>query len=336
MEAGSPQPPAPLDPPQDPPGKTAPMPEYVAVFLHAVRILLGYGRHLLATVERRATTPTFPAIAACFGTSNLPTILAHLNRGILRAAALQRFLLARAATGRDIDIVIRRTRTDEAQAAPADAQAEPPADQPAKPNPAPRPSPPPGCDDPELFMPTPEELDRQVRRRAVGRTIGEICRDLAVVPAFCTPAFWNRLFELMHYFGGSVATLMREKSRREQAFVREQDRKLDSTWDWLHLKRDEIRQILGFFIAKHRSIHSPTPPHGWPPARPDPQLSSNHHRKPPLPRNRGRQGGGDTYKSANIAAGHRPVPSRFAPRYPSHPHSRGGTSHRHGPPRSQQ
>jgi hypothetical protein len=35
----------------------------------------------------------------------------------------------------------------------------------------------------------PEELDRQVRRRAVGRTIGEICRDLAVVPAFCTPAF---------------------------------------------------------------------------------------------------------------------------------------------------
>ena len=43
---------------------------------------------------------------------------------------------------------------------------------------------------------------------------------------------------------------MREKSRREQAFIQEQDRKLDSTWDWLQLKRDEIRQILGFFIGE--------------------------------------------------------------------------------------
>jgi hypothetical protein len=99
-------------------------------------------------------------------------------------------------------------------------------------------------------MPTPEELDRQVRRRAVGRTIAEICSDLAVVPAFCTPAFWSDMFQVMHYFGGNVATVMREKSRREQAFIQEQDKKLDSTWDWLRLKRDEIRQVLGFFIGE--------------------------------------------------------------------------------------
>jgi hypothetical protein len=99
-------------------------------------------------------------------------------------------------------------------------------------------------------MPTPEELDRQVRRRAVGRTITEICGDLAVVPGLCTSAFWNGLHEVMHYFGGSVETVMREKTRREQAFIHEQDRKLDSTWDWLHLKRDEIRQVLGFFIGE--------------------------------------------------------------------------------------
>ncbi len=35
---------------------------------------------------------------------------------------------------------------------------------------------------PELFMPTLEDLERQVRRRTVGRTIEDICRDLAVVP----------------------------------------------------------------------------------------------------------------------------------------------------------
>jgi hypothetical protein len=243
---------APPDPPQDQPGNT--VPEYIAVFLHAVRILLGYGRHLLDTVERRATAPTFPTIAAAFGTANLSTILAHLNRGMLRAAALERFLLARAATGRDINTVTRRTRTVETPPAPTGAQPEQPTEPPVTPKAAPRPSLPSGANDPELFMPTPEELDRQVRRRAVGRTIAEICSDLAVVPGFCTPAFWSDIFQVMHYFGGSIATVMRKKLHREQAFAREQDRKLDSSTDWMHLKRDAIRQILGFFIGEEPSL----------------------------------------------------------------------------------
>ncbi len=228
-----------------------PVPEYIAAFLYVVDILLGYGRHLLATVHRRAAAPTFPTIAAAFGTANLSTILAHLNRGILRANALQQVLLARAATGRDIEMVIRRSRTDEEPPpAPADAQPEQPADQPARPKAAPRKLLPPGWDDPELFMPTQEELERQVRRRSFGRTIADICHDLAVVPGFCTPAFWNGLFELMHYFGGKVETVMREKTRREQSFIREQGKKLDSSWDWLRLKPDAIREILGFFIGE--------------------------------------------------------------------------------------
>jgi hypothetical protein len=257
MEADVPDTPGPAsppDPPQDQPGKTAPAPEYVAALLYAVGILLGYGRHLLSTVHQRATAATFPTIAAAFGTANLATIRAHLDRGILRAAALERFLLERAATGRDIDMVTRHIRTGETPPAPPGPQAEQPADQPARPKAARRPSPPSGWDDPELFMPTPEELDRQVRRRAVGRTITEICNDLAVVPGLCTPAFWNGLFEVMHYFGGSVETLMRTKTRREQAFILEQDKKLDSTWGWLRLKRDEIRQALGFFIGEPPSL----------------------------------------------------------------------------------
>jgi hypothetical protein len=86
--------------------------------------------------------------------------------------------------------------------------------------------------------------------RAVGRTIEEICGDLAVVPGLCTSAFWNGIFEIMLNFGGKVETVMREKTRREQAFIKEQDRKLDSSWDWLHLKPDEIRERLGFFIGE--------------------------------------------------------------------------------------
>ena len=248
MEAEVPAPASPPDPPQDQPG--TPLPEYIAALLHAVDILLGYGRHLLATVRQRSAAPTFPTIAAAFGTANLSTILAHLRRGILRANALERFLLARAATGRDINIVIRRTSADEEPPAPSDAQAAQSTDQPAKAKAAPRPSPIPGSNDPELFMPTQQDLDRQVHRRAVGRTITEICRDLAVVPGLCTSAFWSGLFEVMHYFGGSVETLMREKTRRQQAFIQELDKKPDSTWDWLRFKRDELRQVLGFFIGE--------------------------------------------------------------------------------------
>jgi hypothetical protein len=247
----TPGPASPLDPSQDQTGKTTPVPEYIAALLYAVGILLGYGRHLLDTIQHRAAAPTFPTIAACFGTANLATILAHLNRGILRAIALERVLLARAATGRDIKMVIRRTRADEPPPAAADAQPEQPTGPSTKPKAAPRPSLPPGHDDPELFMPTLEELERQIRRRSFGRTFGEICLDLAVVPGLCTPAFWNGLFEIMHYFGGDgVVTVMREKTRREQAFIQEQDKKLDSSWDWLQLKRHEIRQVLGFFIGE--------------------------------------------------------------------------------------
>jgi hypothetical protein len=240
---------SPTDPPQDSCARA--IPNNIEVLLHAARILLDYGRHLIDTVRHRATAPNFNAIAACFGTANLATILAHLNRGILRAAALERVLLARAATGRDIDFVERRTRTPDTQPTPADIQPEQPAAQPLIPRRrAPRPSHPVGWDDPELFMPTLEDLERQVRRRPIGRSILDICLDLAVVPGFCHGAFWNELFDIMNWFGGSVPRLMRQKTRRRAAFSQEQDRKPDANWDWLNMTRGALRQVLGFFIGE--------------------------------------------------------------------------------------
>jgi hypothetical protein len=230
---------SPPDPPQDQCGNA--VPHNITVLLHAARILLGYGRHLIETVRQRAAAPNFNAIAACFGTANVTTIVAHLNRGLLRAFALERVLLARAATGRDIDFVERATRT----LPPEPAEASLPTRRRA-----PRPSRPAGWDDPELFMPTLEDLERQARRRPIGRTILDICLDLAVVPGFCHGQFWNELFDIMNYFGGSVDQLMRKKSRRQQAFSNEQDRRPDGNWDWLRLTRDQLRQILGFFIGE--------------------------------------------------------------------------------------
>src|SRR5215469_14342481 len=91
---------SPSDPPRD--RCVLATPDNIAFLLHAVGILLAYGLHLIDTVRQRAAAPNFNAIAACFGTANLATIIAHLNRGILRAAALERVLLARALRGKDI------------------------------------------------------------------------------------------------------------------------------------------------------------------------------------------------------------------------------------------
>jgi hypothetical protein len=248
MEA--PQAPAPSASPPDPlkdsPATT--LPGNVAGLLDVVRILLGYGRHLIDTVRPRSTAPNFNAIAACFGTANLSTIFAHLNRGILKCLALERILLARAATGRDIDCVQRGSPTMDAPPEPAATAHSLLAERPR----APRPSRPAGWNDPELFMPTLEELERQMRRRPIGRIILDISLDLAVVPTLCHPVFWNALFDIMNWFGGghAVSQLMTEKTRRREAFAREQDRIRGANWDWVNIPRDALRNVLGFFIGE--------------------------------------------------------------------------------------
>jgi type IV secretory pathway VirB10-like protein len=246
------------------------MPARIAALLHTVRIMLGFGRHLAETVTRRSASPDFNAVAACFGTGRLSAILAHLQRGLLRAAALERVLLARAAQGRDIRFITPRKHAPAAPAAPTDppaaeqpaeAPADPPTDPPVEApaeQPAgapvarkePRPSRPYGWNDPELFMPTLEEFDAQVRRRPLGRTLVDICLDLAVVPGFCTGSFWNTLFDSIDLLGGDVGTLMQEKARRQEAFCEEQDKKPGSNWDWLEMGRDALRRVLGFCIGE--------------------------------------------------------------------------------------
>jgi hypothetical protein len=230
-------------------GRTIPV--RIAALLHTVRILLGFGRHLAETATQRSASHDFNAIAACFGTSRLYAILAHLQRGILRATALERVLLARAARGRDIRFVAPRGRAPATPGAPADPPfAEPSAEAPVARQRVTRTPRPAGSNDPELFMPTREELEAQVRRRALGRTLVDICLDLAVVPGFCAGPFWNELFDGIRLHGGSVVTLMQEKSRRQEAFCKEQDSKPGSNWDWLEMGREGLRRVLGFCIGE--------------------------------------------------------------------------------------
>jgi hypothetical protein len=247
------------------------MPARIAALLHTVRILLGFGRHLAATAKDRSAGPDFNAIAACFGTGRMSAILAHLQRGLLRAAALERVLLERAARGRDIRFTTPRERPTATPPAPDDPppaglSAGQPVEQPPEQSAqapvdgqsaeapvarkAPRPSRPVGWNDPELFMPTPEDLEAQARRRPLGRTLVDICLDLAVVPGFCAGPFWNELFDGIRLYGGSIASLMQQKMRRQEAFCEEQDRKPGSNWDWQQMGRNALRRMLGFFIGE--------------------------------------------------------------------------------------
>jgi hypothetical protein len=249
------------DPQPDRSGRAVParsIPAGIAALLHTVRILLGYGRHLAATAPDRAASTDFNAVAACFGTGRLYAILAHVQRGILRAMALERVLLARAARGRDIGFAAPRERmttppTALADPATAAQSSDPLAEMPAAAHVArkvaARSSRPAGWNDPELYMPTLEELEAQVRRRPLGRTLVDICLDLAVMPGFCTGAFWNTLFESIRAHDGSVAVLMQERVRRQEAFCKEQDRTMGSNWDWQEMGREAIRRVLGCFIG---------------------------------------------------------------------------------------
>jgi hypothetical protein len=212
---------------------------------------LGYGRHLADTLSDRAAAPSFLALAACFGTLDLAVIAARLRRGILRAVALERVLLARAARRRDIAFARCRFRTRGTQPAAVGAAAD---RQPAKRKPAPCP---PRRALADFHTPTLEELERQVRRRPLGRTIADICLDLAVVPGFCTGPFWNELFDAIHWHGGSLGTMLRERYHREQAFHRQQDRSPVQGWDFFDQRRNTLRQVLGFFIGEPPVLPSP-------------------------------------------------------------------------------
>ena len=242
------------------------IPAGIAALLHTLRILIGHGRHLCDIAPARVGKPDFNAVTSCFGTNRLFAVLAHLQRGLMRAIALEHMLLGRAASGRDIRVVgpgKRRCAAPREPADPADPSADAGADTDAGADAARRParrsSRPRYSNDPEVYMPTMEEMDAQVRRRSIGRSIAEICLDLGVAPRFCFGPFWNDVFELIRAYGGRIEDLMKERSNREFAFVKELDRIPGSNWEFETLNRDGFRRVLGFFIGEPRTPSDPSP-----------------------------------------------------------------------------
>jgi hypothetical protein len=262
----------------------------IAESLTVVSVLATYGRHLAQTLERRAGARGFATIARFFGTVALDTILAHIHRGLMRAIALERMLVLRAARGRDLRILAPRAPSrreppandapdteqtagseppaaltpeldEDAQADAREAAADEAADREAD-----------ACEaasreaaasraearltrrlaasEPLTLdtLPSMEAIEAEVRRSPVGRTIAAICLDLGISPLLCDGSFWNRLFDAIRLYRGSLGSLVLEVKRREKRFEKE---------DWKHPRlewpeetRDGIRRVLGFIIGE--------------------------------------------------------------------------------------
>ena len=247
-----------------------PVPPRIAEILGIVTILAGYGRHLAATLEHRAVARGFATIAQYFGTVTLDTIQAHILRGLMRAIALERLLLLRAARGRDLRTLTPRTASCRAPAA-QDA---------ADPAPEAAPAPPETLtpeqaaaaqeaarqaavsraearlarriarDRPLTFdtLPSMEEIEAEVRRSPLGRTIALICRDLGISPSLCDGAFWGRIFDAIRLYRGSIGSVVLEMADRVQRF--EKDEWKRPGLQLPEFTRDSIRRVLGFRIGE--------------------------------------------------------------------------------------
>jgi len=249
------------------------VPERIAAILSVLAILTEYGRHLAETIEHRAIWRGFATIAQFFGTAAMPVILAHIQRGIMRAVALEHMLRRRATRGRDLATLARRMharRAAEPTAPPAEpATAVAPGPQPAEASPTQQPASRlarrTGPEEPLTLdtLPSMAQLEAEVRRRPIGQTIVDICRDLGISPSLCDGMFWNRVFMAIHCYRGSLGNVVPEMRRREKRFDNEQ---------WKHPNlalpeetREGIRRVLGFFIGEppvdpFRPVPAPSAP----------------------------------------------------------------------------
>ena len=231
------------------PDTQQPEPTRLGSLLYVVRILLDYGRHLAETVVQRAARPSFATLGVRFGTTDLSLIRPRLERGILRAIALARVLDDYLAKGRDAAC----TAPDYYSIKPSSER------QPARREPARRSGR--VCrerwDDVSSPL-TLEEIEAQVRRRPIGRTIVDICVDLAVMPALCERAFGNELFDAVLFYRGSIGRWLRERLRRERLFRLERDCKpINGWWEWWDDTDERIRKALGFRIGEPPMMPAP-------------------------------------------------------------------------------
>jgi hypothetical protein len=185
------------DPPRAEPNR--PVPPKIARVLSVLHPLIAYGKNLTDILQRHAAAPYLlpflEFLGISFGTRNLALILARIARGLLRAAALEARLRRRAARGPDLQSAPRRRRSKR-KPRPAKPAIQP--NQPAL--------------DP-YRLPTPEEIEAEVRRRPIGAVLTDICLDLGIAPAQMD----NELHLVIIGHGGSLARYLLRQDKQRSA-----------------------------------------------------------------------------------------------------------------------
>jgi len=208
-----------------------------------VVVLLFFWQALFAIVGAKGESPQFASIGVALGAHNLPVVLARIQRGMLRLLALDAYLYLRVKRGQEIPFVEPRAASaqtgkplPEAPAAPKSLRKRDLSYNPES-----------------AHIPTMEEMEAEVRRAPIGRTIARVGLDLGVVPAFCSEEMGNALLQVLEYYGGSLARLFAIRRKREIAFQEECDRRPDTwEWNWRDLRKDRRRQVLGYLIGEER------------------------------------------------------------------------------------
>ncbi len=220
----------------------------IAFLLALVRKLLAYGQHLDTILPAQTASPRFPTFAKGFGTLDVKLIIARIQRGILTAMMLEKFLLAREARKRDI--VAKRP---EGPAEPEDVEKhEIELRQPRIPRDKALGRTAADIDHPNNFyIPSLKEIEAHVRRTPVGQLIAEISLDLGITVHCCDGAAWQEIWWAMKYFGANMVRYGAIVDNRLDTFTREQEHGRNTRdTDGRDRPREAIRELVGCLVGE--------------------------------------------------------------------------------------
>lgn len=178
---------------------------YIAFFLDILKNLIHFGTRLRDTLPFHTDNPEYRKIARVWATRDVRDILILLQRGILRAMALQKYLQARAARGRDLDITPPQAPAEEADIANVNvdslAKSRAKSSKTALPRTYPAPRVLIDCDDPMyICVPTPADLEKWLRSGSIGQLLADVCLDLGITPSTTVWDTFKRIRDALRYF----------------------------------------------------------------------------------------------------------------------------------------
>jgi hypothetical protein len=156
--------------------------------LSLLRKLIDYGQDLVHLVQQRAAAGTLLTVALRFGTQDAAVILARIARGLLLANALEARLISRPER-LDAGPALAGSAGVRAPPGGAERTFRPALKRPALPD-----------------VPTAEEIAAALRHRPAAAVIGDICRDLGIVPAH---PLWGEVMAVLSEHGGGFVKYFR-------------------------------------------------------------------------------------------------------------------------------